>query len=57
MMYKSLNDFALQCISDLFVRLSDFHKFKTRKTKIASCSTFRGAFHSRKSRTLLAKIL
>ena len=32
MMYKSLNDLAPQYISDLFVRLSDFHTREVRNT-------------------------
>ena len=33
MMYKSLNDLAPQYLSDLFVRLSDFHTRELRNTK------------------------
>ena len=33
MMYKSLNDLASQYLSDLFVRLSDFHILELRNTK------------------------
>ena len=33
MMYKSLNDLAPQYLSDLFVRLSDFHTRDLRNTK------------------------
>ena len=33
MMYKSLNDHAPQYLSDLFVRLSDFHTRELRNTK------------------------
>ena len=33
MMYKSLNDLAPQYLSDLFVRLSDFHTRELRKIK------------------------
>ena len=32
-MYKSLNDLAPQYLSDLFVRLSDFHRRELRNTK------------------------
>ena len=33
MMHKSLNDLAPQYLSDLFVRLSDFHTRELRNTK------------------------
>ena len=33
MMYKSLNDLAPKYLSDLFVRLSNFHILEQRKTK------------------------
>ena len=33
MMYKSLHDLAPQYLSDLFVRLSDFHTRELRNTK------------------------
>ena len=33
MMYKSLNDLAPKYLSDLFVRLSDFHILELRNTK------------------------
>ena len=33
MMYKSLNDLVPQYMSDLFVRLSDFHTRELRNTK------------------------
>ena len=33
MMYKSLNDLAPQYLSDLFVRLSDFHTSEPRNIK------------------------
>ena len=32
-MYKSLNDLAPQYLSDLFIRLSDFHTRELRDTK------------------------